>query len=230
LGIPAWIAALGVLGTWFVFGAAIWGEKIRSSLFKPELRVTLDDPRGVPTTETITKIGASAMALSGITASQLAQSQVQQYTRPARYYYLSVRNARRWPIAHDVRILITRLERPDPGGRPTTVWTGEIPLGWEHAAIHPASRNLGRPARADFAVAAQDPTEVSERRNQLHLMPVIEPNNFQRSYYTATQFWVTVIATSNETDSLPLRQEVSWDGQWNPGEVEMGQHLKIRPA
>lgn len=127
-------------------------------------------------------------------------------------------------------MLITRLERPDPGGRPTTVWTGEIPLGWEHAAIHPASRTLGRPARADFAVAAQDPTEVSERGNQLHLMPVIEPNNFQRSYYTGTQFWVTVIATSNETDSLPLRLEVAWDGQWNAGESEMGQHLKICPA
>jgi hypothetical protein len=225
MGIPAWIAALGVLGTWFVFGAAIWGERIRSSLFKPVLRVTLDDPRGVPTTETITKVGASATAASGI-----AQSQVQQYTRPARYYHLLVRNVRRWPIAHDVRILITRLERPDPGGRPTTVWTGEIPLGWEHAAIHPASRTLGRPARADFAVAAQDPTEVSERRNQVHLLPVIEPNNFQRSYHTATQFWVTVIGTSNETDSLPLRLEMAWDGQWEAGDSEMERHLKIRPA
>ncbi len=27
MGMPAWIAALGVLGTWFIFGAAIWGEK-----------------------------------------------------------------------------------------------------------------------------------------------------------------------------------------------------------
>ena len=32
MGTPAWIAALGVLGTWFVFGAAIWGERIQSSL------------------------------------------------------------------------------------------------------------------------------------------------------------------------------------------------------
>ncbi len=190
----------------------------------------LDDPRSVLTTEIITKSGASTMVASGMTASQLAQSQVQQYTRPARYYYVSVRNARGWPIAHDVRILITRLERPDPGGRPTTVWTGEIPLGWEHAAIHPASRTVGRPARADLAVAAQDPTEVSERRNQLHLMPVIEPNNFQRSYYTATQFWLTLIGTSNETDSPPLRLEMAWDGQWEAGDSEMERHLKIRPA
>jgi hypothetical protein len=71
---------------------------------------------------------------------------------------------------------------------------------------------------------------MSERRNQLHLMPIIEPSNFQRSYYTGTRFWVTVIATSNEIDSLPLRLEVAWDGQWNAGESEMGQHLKIRAA
>jgi hypothetical protein len=227
MAIPAWIAALGVLGTWFVFGAAIWGEKIRSWLFKPELRLTLDDPRGVPINETITKIVASP---SQVGQSQVGLSQVEQYRRPARYYYVSVRNVRRWPLAHDVRILITRLERPDPGGVPTTAWTGEIPLRWEHAEIHPASRTLGRPARADFAVGARDPTEVNERRNQLHLMPVIEPNNFQRSYYTGTQFWVSMIATSNETDSPTLRLEVAWDGQWNAGESEMGQHLKIRLA
>ena len=227
---PAWIAAVGVLGTWLIFVAAIWGEKIRSSVFKPELRVMLDDPRGVATTETIsTIVGSGTAAASGMVPSQVQLSQVQQYSRPARYYRLIVSTARRWPVAHDVRILVTRLERPDPGGVPTTVWTGEIPFRWERAEIHSATRTLGRPARTDFAVAAQD-LEVSERQNQLHLLPVIEPNNFQRSYYAATQFWVTVIATSNEADSYPLRLEVAWDGQWDAGEAEMGQHLKIRPS
>jgi hypothetical protein len=221
---------LGVLGTWLIFVAAIWGEKIRSSVLKPELRVILDDPRGMATTETISTIVSSGTAAaSGMVSSQVQLSQVQQYSRPARYYHLMLSTARRWPVAHDVRILVTRLERPDPGGVPTTVWTGEIPFRWEHAEIHSATRTLGRPARADFAVAAQD-LEVSERQNQLHLLPVIEPNNFQRSYYAATQFWVTVIATSNEANSDPLRLDVAWDGQWDAGEAEMGQHLKIRPS
>jgi hypothetical protein len=186
-----WIAAFGVLGTWLVFVGAIWGEKIRSSLFKPRLSVMLDDPRGgVPITETI----------SIFTNSQQGQQVLQQYERLARYYYLSVKTERRWPLAHDVRILLIRLEKPDPGGQPTTVWTGEIPFGWEHAQIQPASPTLGRPTRADFVVAAQDPVDM-ERRNQLHLMTVIEPSNMQRSHYSTTQFWVTVIATSNEGDS-----------------------------
>ena len=211
MGTPAWIVASGVVGTWFIFAAAIWGEKIRSSLFKPRLRVTLDDPRGELTRETITTV--------------VAGSPLQQYTRAARYYHLTVRNARRWPVAHDVRILITRLETPDPGGVPTTVWTGEIPLQWEHAQINPASRSLGRPARADLAVVAEDTTRG---RNELHLLPVIEPANFQRSYYSATHIWVTMIATATETDSAELRLEIAWDGQWNAGESEMARHLVIR--
>jgi hypothetical protein len=225
-----WIALGGLIATFLVSVAAIYGEKIRASLFKPKLSVMLDDPRGVFFTETISATAGYTMPASGMTASAMTASQLQQYTRPARYYYLTVRAERRWPQAHDVRILMTRLERPDPGGLATTVWTGEIPFQWEHAQIQPASRTLGHPARANFVVTAQDPREVTERRNQLHLMTVIEPSNMPRSYYAATKFWVTVTATSIESDSPRLRLEVSWDGQWDAGETEMGQHLKIRPA
>jgi hypothetical protein len=220
MGIPAWIAAFGVVGTWLIFVAAIWGEKIRSSLFKPELQVTLDNPRGVGINEMTSTIVN--------TPPEFQAAWSPPYTRPARYYHLLVRNTRQWPVAHDVRILITRVERPDPGGVPTTVWTGEIPLRWEHAEIHPALRTLGRPARADFIAAARDPREQPERQNQLRLMPVIEPNNLQRSYYAATHIWVTVIATANEVDSPALRLEVAWDGQWDAGETEMAGHLVIR--
>jgi hypothetical protein len=173
--------------------------------------VVLDNPRGVLTSETITSI--------------IANSQVQQYQRPARYYAVSATNARRWPLAQNVRIVITRLETVDPAGMATTVWTGEIPLQWEYAQIHPATRTLGsRAIRADLAVVTEDKTRG---RNELHLLPVIEPNNFQRSYYTATHLWVTVMATANETDSPALRLEIAWNGQWNAGESEMTRHLKI---
>jgi len=39
------------------------------------------------------------------------------------------------------------LKGPDPGGVPTTVWTGEIPLRWEHAEIHRAGDRGGRANR-----------------------------------------------------------------------------------
>jgi hypothetical protein len=219
---PAWIVALGVLGTWCMFVAAIWGEKIRSSLFKPELRVVLESPRGLLTTEIITSIAASVDH-----SVQISPQQVQQYKRSARYYYVSAINARRWPVAHNVRVLVTRLETVDPAGMPRTVWTGEIPLQWEHAQVHPSTRTLGRPARADLMVVAKDTTRG---QNELHLMTVIEPTNFIRSYLTAVKLWVTVVATADEVDSAALRLAIAWDGQWNSGDVEMSGHLVISAA
>jgi hypothetical protein len=212
MGTPPWITALGVVGTWLIFVAAIWGDRIRWLLFRPQLRVALENPRGERTIETIYKAPAEP-----------------NYDRPARYYRLVASNARRWSIAHDVRILITNLEVPDASGLPTPVWTGEIPLLWLHGQVYPASRNLGRPASADFVIIAQD-LHVSENQHQLHLMPAILPNNFQRSYYSAMHIWVTVVATSIETDSPPLRLAVDWDGAWEEGEAEMARHFKIGPA
>jgi hypothetical protein len=193
-----------------IFVAAIWGERIRAWLFKPQLRIELVSPRGVAITDNVTAI---------------VNSQRVEYKRPARYYHVSAINSRRWPIAHDVQILITRLETADAGGMPVTVWTGEIPLQWEHRELHPLLRTVGRPARADLAVVANDTTAG---RKELHLLPLIEPTNFSRSYYAATHIWVSVMATANETDSLPLRLEIAWDGEWNAGETEMAQHLVIR--
>jgi hypothetical protein len=212
MGTPDWIAALGVLGTWFIFIAAIWGEKIRSLMFQPELRVTLENPHGEYTTETVFRDPPQS-----------------DYTRPARYYRLIASNARRWPVAPDVRILITRLEALDPSGVPRPVWTGELPLLWLHGQVYPASRDLGRATQVDFVVVAQD-LEVSENQHQLHFILAIVPNNFQRSYYSKMRVWVTVIATSNETDSPPVRLELAWDGEWDAGETEMARHFVIRPT
>lgn len=86
----------------------------------------LDSPRGMLVTETIFLIEAKKYKnIKG--------------PHDIIYYYLSVGTVRRWPLPHDLRILIIRLEPPDPGGLPTTVWTGKIPFGWEHGQIQPAS-------------------------------------------------------------------------------------------
>jgi hypothetical protein len=78
MGTPPWITALGVVGTWLIFVAAIWGERIRSWLFRPQLRVALENAHGERTIETIFKAAVEP-----------------GYTRPARYYRLLATNARR---------------------------------------------------------------------------------------------------------------------------------------
>jgi hypothetical protein len=107
------------------------------------------------------------------------------------------------------------------------VWTGEIPLEWEQGEIHPLFRTVGRPARAKFVVAAND-TTMDQR--QLHLMLLIVPSNFERSYTAATHLWVTLMAISDEGKSDEVRLEIAWDGQWDDGEAEMAQHLRILRA
>jgi hypothetical protein len=204
------VKTLGVIGTWLIFVAAIWGERIRSWLFKPDLEIELVTAIGELTREKII---------------WLKDGERQERERPARYYHLSVTNRRRWPIANNVQIVLTRLETPDPSGRPQIAWDGEVPFQWQHPQLYPVSRTIGAPARVDFIVVAYD-TEVPQK--QLHLMLLIEPNNFKRSYYNETLLWVTVIARSNETDSRQHRFEIAWDGEWNSGDTEMGRHLKIR--
>ena len=127
-----WIALFGVIGTWLIFVAAIWGDRIRSGLFKPALRIELVNPDGELTTEVIISINESG--------------ERHEYRRPARYYHLVVANTSRWPVANNVQIMITRLEAPDPGGRSQTVWLGELPLQWQHAQVHALLRTVGRPA------------------------------------------------------------------------------------
>lgn len=207
---PPWIALLGVIGTWLIFIAAIWGERIRSWLFKPQLHIRLVNPAGELTTEKIISI---------------ENGDRKERERPARYYYLCVTNPRRWPVANNVQIVLTRVETPDPSGQPQITWQGDVPFQWTHPQIHPLSRTVGPPAQADFVVAAND---TEDPQKQLHLLLLIEPNNFERSYYKETLLWVTVIARSNETDSRQHRLEIAWDGDWNSGDTEMGRHLKIR--
>ena len=205
-GTPAWIVAAGIAGTYLIFGAAIWGERLRSWLFKPQLHVELVNPRGVSMPFTI------------------SPPDQEPYQRPGRFYHVEVVNANRWPIAHGVQILITRIERLGPDGAPITAWTGEIPLVWDHPEIQPFLRTVGRPARAVLVTTWDDRT-TGERA--IELMPVIQPTNFPRRYDTATRLWVTLRARADEADSAERRFGIFWDGQWDEGESEMAQLLKV---
>ena len=125
---PPWIALLGVIGTWLIFIAAIWGERIRSWLFKPQLQIRLVNPAGELTTEKIISI---------------ENGDRKERERPARYYYLCVTNPRRWPVANNVQIVLTRVGTPDPSKQPQIIWQGDVPFQWPHPQLHPLSRTVG---------------------------------------------------------------------------------------
>ncbi len=83
----------------------------------------------------------------------------------------------------------------------------------------PTLRTIGPDAYADLC------SVVKGKWLQLH--PLVAPNNFQVVRREPLTFVVTVQARSNETDSAPLRLQISWDGGWHDGAQEMRRHLSM---
>jgi hypothetical protein len=193
------IALLGVLGTWAVAVLAIWGDAIRSHLFRPTLRLDLLDPEG----ELIDQTKPTGEIVS------------------ARYYHVKLSNSRRFRFyaAHETQVLIVRVESPGLDGQPQVVHSTPLPLFWQNAALYPSSRTIGPEAIADLLYVGAD--------HWLFLAPIVHPNNFPGHHNSPMRLWVTLQARSIETDSKLLRVEIIWDGQWDPGKEEMKKHLKI---
>jgi hypothetical protein len=141
----------------------------------------------------------------------------QSRTAKARYYHVRARNLSRAPAAHDVQIVITRIETVGPSGLPQAAYTGPLPLTWRHAQLHPVARTVGPDADADlFFVLENKPLEF---------VPMLTPNNFPIRHDGPVQLWVTIQARATEGDSAPLRLHIAWNGKWAEGEAEMGRHL-----
>jgi hypothetical protein len=198
-----WLTAIGTL---LVAIAAIYGDRIRGFLFSPDLRVSLYDPRGEFSPQRFKTVE------NGVPVESI---------RKTRWYHVQISNDKRFAVAHEVQVLIATLEKSGPNGLPMPTYAaGQLPLRWQHQEVYPAAtRTIGRPERAD-------PLYVTETK-ELALTPLFFPSSLQVTYRGRTTLWITIFAGSIETDSKPLRLQVAWDGEWDPGEAEMAQHLII---
>jgi hypothetical protein len=174
---PAWVTEVGALGTLVVAIAAIWGEKIRSLLFRPSLNVEL-----------LSDIGERVpLNLPGHT------TQV-----PGRFFHLRVRNLHRpFPVAHGVQVVITQIESPDVSGRPITDFAGMLPVSWRHPQIHGLTLDIGPERHADLFYIADT--------GELTFTPLMLVNNFPLTHKAKVHLWVTAVARSTEVDSTPLK-------------------------
>jgi hypothetical protein len=191
-----WIATVGVLGTWVIAIAAIWGEKIRSWAFRPELQLRLKDSAGEfcnQNIETVFKDGLRA-----------------HESVPARYYHLRVTNSKAYPAAHEVQVLLAAVDRAGPSGEPQRIYTGALPLGWASAQLHPLARTIGSKTEADadfFFVRAAIQSGGNAEDAFMHFTPMLLPNNFQAKFSGDTHLWITAIARGLDGESRPLRFE-----------------------
>lgn len=137
----------------------------------------------------------------------------------ARYFRIRCENLTRTGPAHEVQIVIEKLELPGPNGAPRLEYRGPLPLVWQHAEAFPTQRTVGGSVVADLLSVTEDRT--------LRLLTVVTPNKYASAYAGHTTLWITVAARSVERDSAPIRFKISWDGRWHPGEVEMKAHLTV---
>jgi len=197
------IQVVAATGTLLAVLVALFGEKMKAALFKPRLELSLVAARGESTIATL-------IAPDGTTRSE-----------STRMYHLRVRNAVTWPAATQVQVLLVRLEEFGPDGLPQVKWTGDVPMRWRHQEIYPLLRTIGAQADCDLLSLVKS--------KWLELCPVIVPNNLPTRFSEKADLIVSLQARSTEVSSPVLSVRVSWDGKWNDGEIEMTQHLKVRP-
>ncbi|HEX4113780.1 MAG TPA: hypothetical protein VH020_14705 [Stellaceae bacterium] len=191
--------AVGAVGTWVIAVIAIWGDAIRGRLFRPNLEISVLNTTG----------------------SDLIPVAYPDGTRATgRFYHLKIANSRPSYSAGQVQVWILRVEREGPDGKAQTVLSEPVPLRWRHQQIQPLRMNIAAvPGQADLLC-------VNER-GELTLETLIEPNNFQRLYTGHAHLWLTVQAQGDRFSSKPHRVEIAWDGEWDQGQVELANHLRV---
>lgn len=137
---------------------------------------------------------------------------------PTRFYQLRISNRSRLFAAHGAYVWLTRIENLD---QPDAIWSGEIPMRWQHCDLMPGSRTIGEPANVDiFAISDTDNAAI------LRLQPNIVPTNLPLHHVSSVRLRLTVELRCVERAPQRLRLRVDWTGRWAPSDAEM-QHNMI---
>jgi len=93
-------------------------------------------------------------------------------------------------------------------------------MRWRDQEFKPLTQTIGSEQDADLIM-------VNRQQNSISLMPILVPNNLQRTRQGPCRFVLRLQVRSNEADSEEFRIQVSWDGVWEDGGLEMHQHLQV---
>lgn len=193
-----WKAILiGAIGTWIIAIIAV-GDRFISYLLKPKLHVDKGTFSGMLPTHTNGK--------------------------KARYYLIRVKNPKRIPPAHEVELVLTRIEKSGARG-PEILFDEIMPLMWQRQELYPLrTRTIGADAIAALFYVQDDGT--------LGFVPALSPGgglatHFPREHAGRSTLWVTLQAISTEADSPPIRLKIEWDGQWHAGKAEIEKRCNV---
>jgi hypothetical protein len=195
--------AAGTVGAVIV---ALCGDALRARWVR--LFMFVENARGVYTpTRTPVPSASQPHVIAGIRQGE------------ARYYHLRVANRSRRFTAHRVDVYLLKVDKVE-GGRTSRIWTGELPMTWEHHDVLGGAREIGNAANVDVF-------SIDSERN-LILRPLFQPLRLKVTYQGPCELILTVQARGDENDSAELRLLVNWDGAWDADEEKMSHHVEFR--
>lgn len=192
-----WKAILiGAVGTWIIAIVAV-GDRLKEFFLRPKLHIQ--------------RYGFG----------DIADHPKEQ---KARYYFVIVENQRRPVRAHEVQVVLTRIEKSGTGA-PERIFNEVMPLPWQRQELQPLlTRTLGTSMRAGVFFVQQDGT--------LGITPALAPggtvaSHFPREHKGQCTLWVTLRAVSVEADSSSIRLRIDWSGRWHAGKAEIERECSV---
>jgi hypothetical protein len=204
--------AVSAVGAFAVATMALFGERLRSLMFRPKLKVSLADRVGID---------------RSIYDPSSAEGNPQKLLG-ARWYHVRVENESpgRWPVANDVRVYVTEVKLLR--ARFERIWAGQAPLSLQHEKDFNPQRIVGPPMTADLiCVTAIEEEQRRIERPVLQLAVNPMPTGIPLRFTGGVTLKFKVVAISVEADSPPLFLQVQWDGQWAREDERMRQHFPI---
>lgn len=195
------------LATFLVVLVALFGDWLRTKLFRPKLDLQL-----------LSREGEKARIVIASVDQETGQTKTRE--EDARYYHIRVSNSKRWPAATQVQIHLLRVEEPGPDDQFRVTWAGDVPLRWRHQDIHPLARTIGHDADCDLCCVVKG--------KWLELTPLVAPLNLNAKHRGTTRMRILLQARAVEADSELLHIEVSWNGQWADGDKEMAGNMVVK--
>ena len=194
--------AIGTIGAVVV---ALFQSQLRLKFAPPRLTISLLSPRGYRTDVHLFPPGTN----------ELSQSRIES----ARFYHIQVENKRRWSTANQVQVFLTRIDMPGPDGDMRIAWLGEVPMRWRYQDANPIARTIGPDAQCDLCSVVKE--------KFLRLETLIRPTELPCEWREPTNVVVYLQARSVEVDSPVIRVKIAWDGKWQDGDLEMGDHMVV---
>lgn len=191
--VSQWAVAAGTIVVAIV---ALWGHVIRARWFGPKLCLVLKNPKG-----------EVSMFSDGVVS---------------RYYHLRIWNERCGSPAHNVRVVIKELYKPNAAGTMSqTPLSGPLQLAWQFQGSNPQFQTIGAESTCDLGFLRRgEPFTLSTLFRHISFDPNVQPR--QKAI-------VVLVALSDEGESNELKLEIAWDGVWSDDSDEIVRHMVVKP-